>query len=294
MSYEHRALKATCGNCGRQRAWLATGFQQLPRSWTCKCGATNTHRIPEQRPPVPPYLYIGADRIERFKVYPIPPEHAYADWAQPYSVRSFVAQASAAYGRCFFSCGKRGTVLGEPAFVDTCAVWESEEATQATTTTCHMVSGWTTGQTACPLWDVVAGLCQTDSERQFLHAYLRFVKDRPFPMLIPQPRIGIAERRRPDFVVFVPLQCWNYKWIAIELDGAHGSEQEARDAERDIELSANGYEVFSVRPAERGYFEEVRRFVERVEEWMGIAREDTWRVAIEAKVIEHELPELPF
>jgi very-short-patch-repair endonuclease len=113
-------------------------------------------------------------------------------------------------------------------------------------------------------------------------------------MLIPQPRIGIAERRRPDFVVFVPLQCWNYKWIAIELDGAHGSEQEARDAERDIELSANGYEVFSVRPAERGYFEEVRRFVERVEEWMGIAREDTWRVAIEAKVIEHELPELPF
>ena len=37
-----------------------------------------------------------------------------------------------------------------------------------------------------------------------LHQYLVYAKHQ-FPMLLPQPRIGIAERRRPDFVAFVPL-----------------------------------------------------------------------------------------
>ncbi|HZC35134.1 MAG TPA: DUF559 domain-containing protein [Chthoniobacterales bacterium] len=72
-------------------------------------------------------------------------------------------------------------------------------------------------------------------------------------MLLPQTWIGIAERRRPDFVAFVPLQHWNYKWIAIQLDGAHSEDNEQADQKRDAYLIEQGYEVQSIRPTQTGY-----------------------------------------
>jgi hypothetical protein len=294
MGYEHYALKAACGHCGREVAWNAGTIGKFPSAWTCKCQSVNTLRLPEPWPNVPKYLYIGADKLQRLKVSAVPPDSSTPDWAQPYSIRSFIAQASRRLGGCYFTCSSNGSVLGEQVFRDTCTIWEPD-ADQGEDTDCHLVPGWSTGQATCPLWERVAALCQTDHEQRFLHHYLRFVKDRQFPMLIPQPRIGIAERRRPDFVLFVPLQHWNYQWLAVELDGAHGNDQQDRDAARDTELLAHGYEVFSVRPAEKGYLEEVRRLVERIEEKMHLASENVWHVATAAKVVRYTTPdELPF
>jgi very-short-patch-repair endonuclease len=96
-----------------------------------------------------------------------------------------------------------------------------------------MLAGFSAGEISCPLWESIGKLCQTDQERKFLHWYLRYVKDRQFPMILPQVRIGIAERKRADFVAFVPLQYWRYKAVAIELDGAHTDEHLPKDQARD-------------------------------------------------------------
>jgi hypothetical protein len=56
-----------------------------------------------------------------------------------------------------------------------------------------------------------------------------------------------------------------------------------------------GYQVQSIRPTQSGYFEEVRRLVEMFEEWMKLAEEQPWEVAIEAEVSRFELEdEMPF
>ena len=162
---------------------------------------------------------------------------------------------------------------------------------------CHLVAGWTTGEDSCPLWQRIQNLCQTDTERKFLHQYLRYVKDRQFPMLIPQANIGIAERRRPDFVAFVPLQYWNYQWLAIQLDGAHPPERAEDDSLRDQYIQDQKYEVLSLRPNEKGYLEEVRCLVEKIEAWMALADSDPWKVAVDAEVrksVERGGDDIPF
>jgi hypothetical protein len=160
---------------------------------------------------------------------------------------------------------------------------------------CHVLAGWSAGKTSCPLFDALAGLCQTDSERKFLHTYLRYVKDRDFPMLIPQVRIGIAERRRPDFALYVPLQYWRFKWLAVELDGAHPQEKANDDAVRDRFYEENRYEAVSLRPGAKGYLDEVRSLAERAEVLMSMAQTDAWEVAIDARVTAfEESNELPF
>jgi len=111
-------------------------------------------------------------------------------------------------------------------------------------------------------------------------------------MLIPQVRIGIAQRRRPDFVLFVPLQRWKYKWYAIQLDAAHPQETAQEDALRDTEISVHGYEVISLKAGNQ-YWEDVRRLVEIVEHDMEKAESDPWDVAIELKV-EYTEEKLPF
>jgi hypothetical protein len=124
-----------------------------------------------------------------------------------------------------------------------------------------------------------------ESEQRFLHQYLRLVKDRQFPMLVPQASIGIGERRRPDFVIFIPLQRWNYRWLAIEIDGSHDETKAEADEQRNAYLKTQGYEVFSVRPLTgNGYFEEARRLVEHVEFEMKLADTERGKVAVEAKV----------
>jgi hypothetical protein len=103
-------------------------------------------------------------------------------------------------------------------------------------------------------------------------------------MLLPQMRVGIAERRRPDFVAFVPLQFLKYKRYAIELDGAHSEEHRRADEARDVELAAENYEVISLRPDELGYFPEVQKLVERFSVEMTEAERSAWDLATDVEV----------
>jgi very-short-patch-repair endonuclease len=81
----------------------------------------------------------------------------------------------------------------------------------------------------------------------------------------------------------------------VQLDKAHGTDKEADDDLRDEEVSKHGYRVLSLRPKDAGYFEEVRKLVERVEERMMEASEGPWGVAIEARVIRsYDESDVPF
>jgi hypothetical protein len=176
--------------------------------------------------------------------------------------------------------------MGESVFQDFCG--ETGEFHD-----CDLVSGFTLGRATCDLWDGISRLCQTEMEQRFLRWYLELVKDRQFPMLIPQARIGIAERRRPDFLVFVPLQYWKYKWYAIQLDGAHPDSTTEDDKIRDAEVSVHGYEVISLRP-ERGYRPEVQRLLEQIESDMLKAEANPWGVALEIPVTRSVAVPSPF
>jgi hypothetical protein len=148
-----------------------------------------------------------------------------------------------------------------------------------------MLSGWSRAEDTCELWNLISNLCQTESEKRFLHEYLGLVKGRNFPMLIPQARVGIAGRRRPDFVLYAPIQYFRYKWYAVELDGAHTGS----DDDRNLDLMGHGYEVFSCRPPDAGgYYKEVQRLLERVEMDMTEADRDPNSVAIEREVRSSE------
>jgi len=293
MGYDHWACKARCGKCGSVVGWFPPRGKEpkLPRPWSCsKCHSLNfLGRLPEW-PNIPPTLYIGHDMQRQVKLYPFLPDQA---WMQPYSVRSFVAQASRQLGGCSYETTREGSVMGEPVFRDIC--FDPKKSFVPDTHSCHFVAGFTISQPGCPLWDRVAALCQTEIEKRFLRWYLSLVKDRQFPMLIPQARIGIAERRRPDFVLFAPLQYWQYKHYAVELDGAHPQSQGESDQLRDAEIAVHGYEVISLRPEGRGYLEEVKRLVEQVERDMRVADADGWKVAIDVRVIRTEQDdEVPF
>ena len=90
--------------------------------------------------------------------------------------------------------------------------------------------------------------------------------------------------------MFVPLQHWNYKWLAIQLDGAHPADNAQSDADRDAEIQGHGYEVVSLRPREKGLLEEVRRLVERVSDEMQLADADAEKIAIDVKVTSTVVP----
>jgi hypothetical protein len=113
-------------------------------------------------------------------------------------------------------------------------------------------------------------------------------------MLIPQARIGIAQRRRPDFVLFVPLQHWKYRWYAIELDGRHIAERAQKDRDRNDYLNLHGYEVVTI--ATLHCYREVGTLVERIEHEMSIAASDRGSVAVNVEVVkvEAEDDDVPF
>jgi hypothetical protein len=285
MGYNHWVLAAVC-KCGTRSGWKWEQTpRKLPTQVTCRCGTRNIlGKLPDW-PNVPRTLYIGHDRHNQMKVHAVPPEAFIEDagWAQPYSIRSFVDQASKRLGGCAYSTRLTGQVLGESVFSDSCGHPETEEVSS-----CHLVAGFTMGQPTCALWKQIAALCQTDAERRFLYQYLGLVKDRQFPMLIPQARIGIAERRRPDFVAFVPLQYFRYKYYAVQLDAAHPEERDEADRLRDDEIALHGYEVLSLRPEGQGYLEEVKRLVEQIERDMKTVEDDFWKVALDVKVVRAE------
>lgn len=286
MGYQHRILRAFCGRCDHPVYWKWEEWGR-PRSrlrpWDCSvCGAANVPAAYHPWPHVPRVLYAGQDRGHQLKLYPVPPDHQEEPWAQPYSTRSFVAQASERLQGCWYTCSLRKEIMGEPVFDDRCH-W-LDDNWEGLGRRCHMIEGWTLGEESCPLWQEVGKFCQTDTERRFLHWYLGLVKDRQFPMLIPQVRAGIAERRRPDFVLFVPLQYWNYKWYAVQLDRAHAEEMAEADELRDADIAVQGYTVIRLKPGEVGYYEEVRRLVERIEREMEQAASDPLSVAVRVGV----------
>lgn len=288
MAYEHRAIKAACGHCKREVAWSWKPPVKTPATWRCTCGYRNFLKSQPKWPDLPLTLYIGHERHKRLRLHPIPPDVSDAHWAQPYSIRSFLFQASRSLGGCHYMCRDRGTVMDERVFSDRCCQPEEADNSWAEDFECHIASGWTGGEIECPLWLRIADLCQTDSERRFLHKYLGFVKHRQFPMILPQTWIDIADRRRPDFVAFVPLQHWNYRWFAIQLDASHTEEQANKDSARDAQIAEHNYDVVSLRPSNTGYLEAVRRLVERFEAFMAQADEDTWSVAIDVDVARTE------
>jgi hypothetical protein len=263
------------------------GPGKLTRKWKCECGWINYFHPLSEWPEVPRSLYIGWDNNKLMKLYPVPPEEAGQSWAQPYSVRSFVHQTSRGLGGCHYTCRERGKVFDELVFYDICSDTDDEDI-NAPAWNCHVLAGWSAGQPTCRLWEHVKALCQNDTERNFMQTYLRYVKDRQFPMLIPQVRVGIAERRRPDFVAFVPLQYWRFKWLAIELDHAHGEEHQQSDSVRHKYLEEHNYEVVSLRPNAKGYLEEVKSLVEKFEIWMNLADTDAWEVAVQVEVSHTE------
>jgi hypothetical protein len=261
MGYQHRIYRSNCGNCGAGwiltvNSWEKNTF--LPRKFTCdSCGAANTTKKPSLYPNVPRVLYCGHERNKQLEIYPYPLHYESNEWALPYSIRSFVYQASQQIGKCDYRWNGSTVVMGEPVHQDVCGdEWDSER--------CHPLSGWIRSQSSCPMWEDLKSYCQTLTEQRFLWAYLSLAKGRNFPMLLPQVRVGIAERRRPDFVLFNPLQYLIYKRYAVELDGAHTAEQAAFDEARDMDLAAENYEVLSLRPKELGYFPEVQKLVEKL------------------------------
>ena len=160
---------------------------------------------------------------------------------------------------------------------------------QAAPHECHLVSGWRTGQDTCALWQRIEALCRTEPERRFLKTYLGHVKDREFPMLIPQAWIGTPDDR-PDFVAFVPLHYWKYKWLAVRLDPAAPEDTAAGEPARDENGGSRNYEVLSLRPGEAGYLEEVHNLVERFDSWMSLGSTNPEAVAVEASLRRFDPP----
>jgi len=297
MGYQDLVFKAACVRCDSEVSWKwkLVRYEPIPRErfpqWECRgCSTVNAIANLEPWPHLPrDPLYIGCDKHNVLKLYPFPPDHAKERWATPFSIRSVIYQASQLLGGCIYHPSKEAEVMGKPVFSDQCH--NEGDDPRWGLGPCHMVSGWTKGQSTCAFWEKFSALCQTEPERAFLHQYLGFVKDREFPMLIPQVRVGIAERRRPDFVLFVPLQYWKFKWLAIQLDNAHTQEMAKQDELRDAAISVHGYEVIRLKPGEKGYLREVQSLVEMVEHEMSEAESNRWGVAVTAPA--HEVEEDP-
>ena len=294
MGYQHRLYKTACGSC--KVSWLLfpsswNDGTMLPRTFTCNsCGAHNTTKRPNLLPNIPRLVYCGHQRNQQLEIFPFPLDRGQCEGAYPYSVRSFLRQVSQQLGGCYYSWESSTELMGEPLHRDSCG--GSSEWYEEGRERCHVLSGWTRGKDTCDLWERLKTYCQTVTEQRFLWAYLSLVKGRNFPMLLPQTRIGIAERRRPDFVAFVPLQYLKYKRYAIELDGAHREEHRSADQVRDLELAAENYDVISLRPDDLGYFPEVQKLVERFSVEMTEAERSAWDYATEIEIASWSGPPL--
>lgn len=303
MGYQHKIYAFNCGECGTR--WILSWNDWDPKTTPpqkhkCKnCRAENFFSSSELHPNVPSVLYVGHEKNRQVELFPALPESPKEFGMFPYSTRSFLKQVSTQLSGCAYQYRHRGDTLGEPVFTDSC--WDRTADDNAYSwdegpplKSCHILSGWIKGQDTCALWESIAALCQTDQERAFLHEHMALVKGRTFPMLIPQARIGIAQRRRPDFVVFVPLQRFKYRWYAVELDGAHVGVFADRDEGRNMDLANQGYDVLSFRPGAKGYYEEVQRLVERIENEMAAVDHESSTVAVDLRVHSHVPQEIEF
>lgn len=156
MGFHHRILKAACGSCKSTVLWNVRPEHRLPVSWKCEYGVRNYLASIPEWPDLPRPMYIGAQKHRQFKVYPMPPESPNVQWALPYSIRSFVAQASRNLGGCDYNNTRRGIVMGEDAYEDYC--YEEPRDIDSESHNCHLVGGWTAGETTCPLWERISRL----------------------------------------------------------------------------------------------------------------------------------------
>jgi very-short-patch-repair endonuclease len=278
MGYRDRVWRYTCGEC--HTGWWYDSETNTIIFRCRKCNARNSLRPSELVSNLEPRLYIGHDRQHLATLFPVPPENPSEEWAQPYSTRSVLYQLARQLHGCDYSPLIRGQILRETIFNEQC--WSDDERTGEP---CHVMSGFTRGAETCNLWTKIANLCQTDSERRFLRYYLTLVKDREFPMLIPQVRLGPAERYRVDFAVFVPLQHWKYDPLVVELDRAHPPDRAAADRNRELEIVAQGYRVIRcLGRSDKGYYDDVCNLVEQIDADMKRAVSDPLSIAVEVPV----------
>lgn len=130
---------------------------------------------------------------------------------------------------------------------------------------CHLANGWMHGQESCAGWEhITKNLCQSESEARFLRQYLRINKDRESPMPIPQAHVEVTEKVRVDFVMFVPITRFDWKWLAIEIDSQKYHENEAKDFEKSMTIASQGYEVLRL-SAERKMLDQVRELYQKIQ-----------------------------
>lgn len=189
------------------------------------------------------------------------------DEIQPYSVRSFLIQLSL---RKDFPCKyfvqiSQKDVYGNIILNEGCMKSCSGCNYRSDIHPCHVANGWIHGEESCPGWEYIANLCQSENERRFLHQYLRINHDRESPMPIPQAHIENTERIRVDYVMFVPITRFTWKWLAIEIDSKLYHQDSNRDFQKNIMMESEGYEVIRL-SAEKMMLDQVRELYSKITE----------------------------
>lgn len=266
MAFTDWIWETPCPECGKlRRLKFKSQWTWKPVTLKCKgCGYEWTLNQ-EPRMNLPSFVICGPEKLKRIRLVQLP-QLKHFPWGsvdefgnyvqppelQPYSIRSVVTQLSESEPEIecrLCSFGKVGKLNWED--------WCQGSGR------CHLVSGWSTGQETCPCWEFISTLCQSDSERQFLHYYLRFAYDisggDEFPMLIPQVRLATG-RIRVDFVAFVPETRWKWHWYAIEIDTPihHPRDDEVERAEI---IRNEGYILKRITP-EKKWLDWARELVE--------------------------------
>ncbi|MFQ5862895.1 MAG: DUF559 domain-containing protein [Candidatus Brocadiales bacterium] len=185
---------------------------------------------------------------------------------QPYSIRSFLIQLSL---RNDFPCksfvqakGKDdwGNIIWDEGCMEFCKGCDYRSYIHP----CHLANGWMHGQESCEGWEYITkNLCQSGNETRFLHQYLRINKDRESPMPIPQAHVELTERVRVDFVMFIPITRFDWKWLVIEIDSKMYHKDKAKDFERTMTIASQGYEVLRL-SAEKNMLDQVRELHQKV------------------------------
>jgi hypothetical protein len=97
---------------------LVRRSKESTSSWPCQCSWRNFLIKSPDWPDLPRTLYLGHEPNRRLRVHPLPPQKQSPVWAQPYSIRSFLLQASENLGGCSYNCAIQGVVMDETIFAD--------------------------------------------------------------------------------------------------------------------------------------------------------------------------------
>lgn len=250
---------------------------------------------------IPRRVLLGADRLRRIVLRPLPPTRIiyegfgeYHSWIsapgcnecpyamgspasygspmdcgiqrpahlQPYSVRSVLLQLAL---RPDFPCKyfptSQESEWGDVEWSDKCMDRCRGEGPEFHLDTCTIATGWSTGE-GCEGWNYIANLCQSEAERRFLFHYLRFSVGDEYPMAIPQVWIGPTQEYRVDFALFLPREPDSWLWIAIEIDSPQFHSNRQAEREKDAFLQSQGYTVLHYPTTERA-LDQVRSLIRR-------------------------------